>query len=198
MLNAKNKEQIESAQKFQDKQKIQMREVVFPKSESMPEQSVNLNCQTSIVVVGANGAGKSRLGTWLELKGPQKKNVHRITAQRSLVFPESTSPMSLKAAQEAFHWAPRPSNWDEQTYESNKDNLRLQARYGNSMSNIETAPVNDFENLLTLLFSDSYTNLLEHEALQLKSENLIPIPETFFVKSRPSGKQSCHIADSSS
>lgn len=73
MLNDENKEQIECAQKFPDKQKNQTKEMIFPKSESMPEQSVNLNCQTSIVVVGANGAGKSRLGTWLELKGPQRE-----------------------------------------------------------------------------------------------------------------------------
>jgi hypothetical protein len=162
-------------------QEIQMKEVTFPPSISAPGQPVLLKCQTSIVVIGANGSGKSRLGGWLELKGPQKAKIHRITAQRSLVFPESTSPISYKAAEEAFHWAPRPVNWDEQTYESNKSQLRLNARYGKS-SNLETAPLNDFEKLLTLLFSDSYTKLLEHEAQQRRSDVLVPLPENLLRK----------------
>lgn len=164
------------------KQEMKMREIVFPPSKSMPEQSVNLSCQASIVVIGANGAGKSRLGAWLELKGPQKEKVHRVTAQRSLVFPVNTSPISLRLAEEAFHWAPRPSNWDDETYESNKTSLRIQDRYGGLISNAEIAPMNDFGKLLTLLFSDSYSKLLEHEAQQRKSDVLVPMPDTLLRK----------------
>lgn len=163
-------------------QDIQLKEVIFPPSSSASEQAVSLKCQTSVVVIGANGAGKSRLGSWLELKGPQKEQVHRITAQRSLVFPESTSPVGFRAAQEAFHWAPRPTNWDDQTYEDNKSQLKLNSRYGGSMNYLETAPLNDFDKLLTLLFSDSYTNLLEHEAQQRQSDVLIPIPDNLLRK----------------
>jgi hypothetical protein len=142
------------------KQEIITREINFPPSVSPSTQNCILECQASIVVVGANGAGKSRLGAWLEFHGPQKNLVHRITAQRSLVFPDSSSPTGLQSAREAFHFAPRPPNWDEPTYEANKTTLRIQARYGGSLTNAETAPLNDFDKLLTLLFSENYNNLL--------------------------------------
>lgn len=159
-----------------------MKDVHFPPSISVPDQTVVLECETSIVVVGANGAGKSRLGAWLELQGPQKNRIHRITAQRSLVFPESSSPIGLRSARDAFHFAQRPPNWDEQTYETNKASLRVQARYRGSLTNAETAPLNDFDKLLTLLFSENYDNLLIHEALQRQSNLLIQIPDSLIRK----------------
>lgn len=154
------------------------KEIILPPSASVPSQPTTLCCQSSLTVVGPNGAGKSRLGTWLEFAGPQKNQIHRIAAQRSLVFPESTSPVGLQLAMETFHWAPRPSNWDEQTYDSNKSSLRIQARYGGSIKNAETAPLNDFEKLVTLLFSQNYASLLNYEAAQRKTGQLVPVPES--------------------
>lgn len=159
-------------------QVLKAKRVTFPRSHSFPEQSCELECQTSIVVVGANGAGKSRLGAWLEFHGPQKKSIRRITAEKSLVFPDTCSPVTVQAAQESFHWAPKPASWDDKGYENNKESLRVQARYGGPVGFAETAPVNDFSKLLTLLFSDNYNTLLEHEAAQRLSDVLIPIPET--------------------
>jgi hypothetical protein len=155
-----------------------MKTITLPPSKSVPEQPVNIDVLTSVVVIGANGAGKSRLGAWLEFKGPQAALVHRITAQRSLVFPESSSPISLKTATESFHWAPQPSNWDDATYEREKRNLRRQSRYGGTSSQADTAPLNDFDKLLVLLFSENYTNLLAHESSQAQSDNMIPIPQS--------------------
>ena len=45
-----------------------------------------------MVIIGANGAGKTRIGTWLEVNGPQKSRTLRIPAQRSIRFPKSASP----------------------------------------------------------------------------------------------------------
>ena len=44
----------------------------------------------SLLFVGANGSGKTRLGTWIEFNSPQKDKVHRISAQKSLSMPDST------------------------------------------------------------------------------------------------------------
>lgn len=161
---------------------LRVKEVVFPPSTSKPDQITELQCESSIVVVGANGAGKSRLGSWLEFKGPQKERVHRIAAQRSLVFPESSSPIGFEKAREAFYWAPIPGNWDRETYESNKLNLRFQKRYGGSLAAAETAPLSDFNELVTLLFSENYTGLLAHEEKQRQSEQLVPMPDTLLRK----------------
>lgn len=43
----------------------------------------NTNAQ-SLIIIGANGSGKTRLGAWMEKNNPMK--VHRIGAQRSLEF----------------------------------------------------------------------------------------------------------------
>ncbi|MBX3626378.1 MAG: AAA family ATPase [Rhizobacter sp.] len=157
--------------------KASQREVMFPASGSTTAPPTLVDCQTSVVVIGANGAGKSRLGSWLEFKSPQKDRVHRIAAQRSLVFPESASPIALQAARNQFYWAPVPENWNQEQYESNKAILRQQARYG-SMVYPETAPLSDFDKLLTLLFSESYTALLEYEAHQRQTGQLHPVGDT--------------------
>lgn len=159
-----------------------LKEISFPPSSSVPGQVKELQCLSSIVVVGANGAGKSRLGSWLEFKGPQKERVHRIAAQRSLVFPESSSPIGFEQARNAFHWAPVPANWDQPTFESNKSALKIQRRYGGTLSNAETAPLSDFDALVTLLFSENYRALLVHEEQQRKTEVLVPMPDTLLRK----------------
>ncbi len=53
----------------------------------------------SVLFIGANGSGKTRLGTWIEITSPQKHIVHRISAQKSLQFPDSTTPQSIDLAQ---------------------------------------------------------------------------------------------------
>ena len=161
---------------------LTLKEVSFPPSASVPGQIKELQCQTSIVVVGANGAGKSRLGSWLEFKGPQKERVHRIAAQRSLVFPESSSPIGFEKARDAFYWAPAPPNWDRATYEAQKSGLRLQHRYGGSVINAETAPLSDFDALVTLLFSENYSALLTHEDQQRRTDQLVPMPDSLLRK----------------
>ena len=41
----------------------------------------------SIIIIGANGSGKSKLGAWIE--GEDLLDVHRIGAQRNLNFQEN-------------------------------------------------------------------------------------------------------------
>ena len=54
----------------------------LPSSDGeIKEYSTNSN---SIIIIGANGSGKTKLGAWIEDQNPD--NVHRIGAQRSLNF----------------------------------------------------------------------------------------------------------------
>lgn len=50
----------------------------------------------SVIIIGANGSGKSRLGAWIEKNDPQ--NTHRIGAQRSLVFGNYIKQMGYEQA----------------------------------------------------------------------------------------------------
>jgi hypothetical protein len=160
---------------------ITRKSVIFPASVSKPEQKTELVCQTSIVVIGPNGAGKSRLGAWIHLEGPQKDLVHRVSAQRSIVFPEKSSPTTLASAADAFHWVERPANWDESTFEANKMNLRIQQRYGTLAGAVITQQ-NDIEKMMTLLFSENYDALLARENEELKLQKLVPGRETLLRK----------------
>jgi len=51
----------------------------------------------SLVIVGANGSGKSRLGAWIEKNDNER--VHRISAQRSLIFEDYIPLKSYKQAE---------------------------------------------------------------------------------------------------
>lgn len=122
-----------------------------------------VDCKSSVVMLGANGAGKTRIGTWMETKGPQTEIVHRIAAQRSLVFPSTTSPIGLDSAERNFMWAEIPSNWDLAAYERSKSNLKIQRKYGGGVTGFESHPVNDYKELMVLLFSENYAGLQQNE-----------------------------------
>ncbi|MDS9874481.1 AAA family ATPase [Pseudomonas protegens] len=177
-----NAAELEQQRRAERAQAVHKKTIHFPGSVSKPDQTTELTCQTSIVVIGPNGAGKSRLGAWMEMEGPQKDRIHRIAAQRSLVFPESSSPIGIEAARESFHWAKIPANWDRKTFENNKVSLRLKERYGGEMTSIVTAPLNDIGKLLTLLFSDNYNALLKRENEELQTKKLVAAPETLLRK----------------
>ncbi|MEE4081985.1 DUF4435 domain-containing protein [Pseudomonas viridiflava] len=170
----------------EDEQKTELRSitrktVIFPTSVSKPLQRTKLDCQTSIVVVGPNGAGKSRLGAWIQLEGPQSDLVQRVSAQRSIVFPEKSSPTTLASATEAFHWVERPEHWDDSTYEGNKKSLKIQQRYG-SLANATITQQNDIAVLMTLLFSENYDALLNRENEEINTQTLVPSKKTLLRK----------------
>ena len=66
----------------------------------LPDEQGNKNVyetnQNAVIIIGANGAGKSKLGAWIEQQN--MGDVHRIGAQRNLNFNEN---ISLKNYEEA-------------------------------------------------------------------------------------------------
>lgn len=153
---------------------IELKKLILPKNINGDYEEINL--VDSVIILGANGSGKSRLGAWLEMHGPQKEKVHRIAAQRSLVFPMKTSPIGLKEATNSFHWSEIPNNWDENTFEQNKLSMRAQRKYGGSLSGSENSPIADFKELMILLFSENYAGLQDNEENYRKTGKLVPPP----------------------
>jgi ATPase subunit of ABC transporter with duplicated ATPase domains len=51
--------------------------------------NITVNDQRNIVIIGANGAGKTRMGSWIENNQPNPILIHRISAQRALSIPEA-------------------------------------------------------------------------------------------------------------
>lgn len=153
-----------------------------PKRLVLPKGDINqlneIESFNSFIIVGANGSGKTRIGAWLEMNGPQKEIVHRIAAQRSLVFPTDSTPIGLKNAKQSFLWAEIPSNWDENTFERNKLIQKIQRKYGGAIIGSENSPVNDFSALLTFLLSDNYASLQSSESEFYETGQPVKIKQT--------------------
>lgn len=99
----------------------------------------------SIVLLGANGSGKTRLSVWLE---NNLQNVHRISAQKSLSMPDEVRPSTKEKALEEFLYGQTSTDkgWL-------KMYGKINSRWGNSPA---TFLLNDFEKLLTLLHTEEY------------------------------------------
>lgn len=102
----------------------------------------------SVIFIGANGAGKSRLGAWIERKDTDY--VHRIGAQRNLNFQESIPLRSYKESEDLVLFG----NSDQPNRE------RKHFKYGGLGS--------EFDNYV-IHFFDDFTNVLS--ALIAKSNN---------------------------
>ncbi|MGM8930092.1 DUF4435 domain-containing protein [Salinicola halophyticus] len=113
-----------------------MKKLTLPKDNSTAE----LETSQSLIFIGANGSGKTRLGTWIEINSPQKNFVHRISAQKSLALPDSTTPQSIEQAENDLLFG--NPNWSYQNKSSKfKDKPATQ-------------PLNDYQKLMVYLFSD--------------------------------------------
>ena len=53
----------------------------------------------TLVIVGSNGSGKSRLGIWIEENPPAGRHVHRIAAQRALTFQDDVMQHPIQLAE---------------------------------------------------------------------------------------------------
>ncbi|WP_257985355.1 DUF4435 domain-containing protein [Shewanella sp. GutCb] len=89
----------------------------------------------SVIVIGANGSGKTRLGVWIINNAQNKDLVHRISAQKSLSFPDSTNIKSIENA--------------ENSLLNGHDSHDSFFRSANP-----TSASNDFDKLLVYLFSE--------------------------------------------
>ena len=139
---------------------------------SLPTKSSetkNIKSHQSILLVGANGSGKTRLGTWIEMQSPQSKLVHRISAQKSLAMPDSTTPVSIELAEKdlLFGYADAPLG-SEHVY---KDGSRWNSKPAISM-------LNDFQKLMVYLFSDETEANAKYKAQQKLNSIRIEPPKT--------------------
>ncbi len=119
-------------------------EILLPPKKGEVEK-VKLDFE-QLVVVGANGAGKTRFGSWIEENNYEK--VHRISAQKSLSMPSSVRTTSMEVAKEDLLYG---------THNDNKDWLKNYGRKNNRWNNnLNTSLLNDYDKLMVLLHSEEY------------------------------------------
>lgn len=112
------------------------------------EESLSLEAGSSIIIVGANGAGKTRLATYIEDSLADK--AHRIAAHRALSLNPTVSKISEKQALLALKTG------------LNSPNAQLIHRKGQRWK--DNAPVsllNDFDFLLQALFAEQTNRSLK-------------------------------------
>jgi len=91
-----------------------------------------------VIIIGANGSGKSKLGAWMEQQSFDK--VHRIGAQRNLNFNENISLKSYSQAENLVFYGSSDGN----TSKGQRWN------WGKSYT---TQMINDFEDVLAALIA---------------------------------------------
>lgn len=135
----------------------------LPQSLTTGEDSVTDN--KNVVVIGANGSGKSRLGVWIDLESPEAASVHRISAQKLLQMPDSAQPKSLSEAEGDLLYG-RQNAMEQANNEQQLVNYKKGRRWSNSPV---TNHLNDFRKLLTYLASDHYAKA---QSISQKVRNL--------------------------
>lgn len=120
---------------------------------------------TNILFVGANGSGKTRLGTWIELQSPQKEKVHRISAQKSLTMPDTTTPMSMDRAEKDLLFGNADGQW------THKQGHKWQSKPAISL-------LNDYQKLMVYLFSDHTEESAKYLSASKASSTRIEPPVT--------------------
>lgn len=111
--------------------------LILPRANGATE---SIETTQSLLFIGANGSGKTRLGTWIEIQSPQRKDVHRISAQKSLSMPDSTTPIAIDLAEKSLLFG--NPGW---SYENKP------SKWGGKPA---TALLSDYEKLMVYLFSD--------------------------------------------
>ena len=116
------------------------RPVVLPMSGDAATK-VDIPDAGVLVLVGANGCGKSRLGAWIEQHPPEGRETHRISAQRMLTFQDAITPMPIQKAENLLRFG-------------NPDHAQVRYRISGRWGQKPTSHLlNDYNHLLSVLLA---------------------------------------------
>jgi hypothetical protein len=134
---------------------IAMPSLKLPTSGGGP-QTVTWEDVRSVVIIGANGSGKSRLGWWIE-ENLKSSAVHRIAAHRFLLVPDDADPKAYERAEwDLYYGAYEPKAIiSPATAAVFKKGRRWP---GDPIGD----PLDDFRHLLALLFADEAKCAIEY------------------------------------
>jgi len=148
--------------------------LTLPKSISSSEDSIDIQNKSSVVVVGANGSGKTRFGSWIDLESPspQKSLVHRIGAQKSLSIPEYFSTSSIDAAEQSLLYGHYQHNLKPEQIEGYKNRYRWQSKPSTHLQS-------DYDKLLVYLFTEEFEKSTKYRQQSRATGQLETPPETY-------------------
>lgn len=131
--------------------------------EGVPEE---IDSSGNLVLIGANGSGKTRLGIWIEEHHQNEHTVHRISAQKALSIPDFAQLKNLEQAEKDLLFG----RSDQHASLGRK----LHDRWGGSPA---TFLLSDYDKLLSLLFAKSAERDRIHAEQTRRSRTYIPVPD---------------------
>ena len=169
--------------------------ITLPTKKGEPNTNPNIELN-QLVVVGANGAGKTRFGSRIEEL--YLGQTHRISAQKSLSLPAEVSPTTKEKAETIFQCGYFEKSYNEQQHIQFKKSHRWSG-------NMNTTMLNDFSNLLILLHTEEYVDSLNFkegrigkpvtklDRIQKIWESVLPhrklLKSAGLIESYPTGKE---------
>jgi ABC-type dipeptide/oligopeptide/nickel transport system ATPase component len=151
---------------------ISERRAILKPNLRFPAGNINemqtLELDQNVVIIGANGSGKTRLGAKLEAEMPVEK-VHRVSAQRALTIPDFAPLKFLEQAQNELFFG---------VSDIQQISNKMGYRWGN---NPATTMMSDFERVLSTLFAKHQTRNEDYvdstkEVLKKGEKDALPIP----------------------
>lgn len=115
------------------------------------------NCfdKNSIVLIGANGSGKTRLSVWID-KNNEKLAISRISAQKSLEVPSFTQAIDVGDAKEQLQLGNKLDQWTKQALQEKTSGLNTKSYTMTNKWNDapETHELKDIDALMQYLVSE--------------------------------------------
>lgn len=138
-------------------------------STSGSQLTLELETGRAVIIIGANGSGKTRLGVHME-RSVQAQQVHRIPAHKSLLLNDHISLVSFERAQSTLRYG--HDGGDPNT----KEGSRWQSRATVHL-------MNDFDPLLQSLFAQQNRVSTQHLQARMAKPD-IPVPTTKLIQLR--------------
>lgn len=130
-------------------------------------QKAEIRVGKTTIIVGANGAGKTRLGAWIESYYSISHRVHRISAQKTLNFSEQIQIVPLNQA------------YNELLYGNGRSSFNVDVRERHRWSgNPAIHQLNDYDKVLSLILSEECEISSKYRSLSYSLGKQLPPPET--------------------
>ena len=140
--------------------------ITLPPRNATSAQEI-LRSEFNFVIVGANGSGKTRLGSWIESNQPAGLFVHRISAQRALSIPDFAALKNLEQAEKSLFFGGEGAH------------INVGHKPGNRWSsNPEISMLNDYHFLLSTLFARAAARDRKYAQDSKASGNFSAVPDS--------------------
>lgn len=150
--------------------------LLLPASGQEPSVTTTVSSEGPVVVVGANGSGKTRLGVWVEFDSAQKNRVRRLSAQKSLSMPQTVAAPSVEKAREHLIFGQDlKAYFGLETWPEDVAPLKFRAKWNGRPS---THLSDDFGYLLEYLFAEEQEISTKYRQEAGQTEVRIEPPET--------------------